>query len=537
MFVTEIPINETSPSRGAVLDALQDQDGNRWVTYGHADGTATFGVHELVTSEGEVWTKLSKIGLPKLTVKSKNALKQEVEALTEFRPGIVAARPGWLDDGCFVFGDGTVLPPERTDSVVIAFDIDSRFSARGSLEEWQAGLNSLIRNQPNVAIAIAFGLVGPLLRFMPSDVNNPILELCADKQSGKTTLGISYVALWGDDPNSNLGVGTSFASTINAIEKQWNWFNDIGLLVDEVNLAGIGRKADENLGHFVFLSETGEPRRRLGDAPDGRPGTRLATLVTANDPIIQQLSAGQRQDAAASRIVTLSLGKSIFIATPPSFSRQQDAARELQTVSRANAGAVGHHFVEQLLARKWRGGLRNTLEGALRRQMTKLDEFALSPRERNTFALILLAAVAATDLLVFRKEWNAAALVMQVVRKYASKGTPTANSDVLARVQAFLVDKTLNVPKDNKDLPCEASKLDEAWGYDFYSAGERLVAIGSITFREAFPDHVTVMRFLRDRGLAKTEGGSQKKLTIKTPSAVANGGRVYCLYADRIMRS
>ncbi len=430
-----------------------------------------------------------------------------------------------------------MLPLERADSVVIAFDSDSRFSARGSLKEWQRGVHPLIRNQPNVALAIAFGLVGPLLRFMQSDVNNPILELCAEKQSGKTTLGISVAALWGDDPNSNLGIGTSFASTINAIEKQWSWFSDIGLLVDEVNLAGIGRKADESLGHFVFLSETGAPRRRLGDGPDTGPGTRLATLVTANDPIMQQLSAGQRQDAAASRIVTLSLGRSVFVSTPACFSRQQDAARELQTVSRANAGAVGHHFVEQLLTRKWRSGLRNTLEGALRRQMTKLDEFALSPRERNTFALIMLAAVAATDLLVFRKEWNAAALVMQVVRNYALKGRPTTNSDVLARVQAFLTDKTLNVPKDSKGLPCEAAGLDDAWGYDFYSAGERLVAIGCRTFREAFPDHVMVMRFLGDRGLAKTEGGSQKKLTIKTPSAVANGGRVYCLYADRIMRS
>jgi hypothetical protein len=255
----------------------------------------------------------------------------------------------------------------------------------------------------------------------------------------------------------------------------------------------------------------------LGDGPDTRRGTRLATLVTANDPIIQQLSAGQRQDAAASRIVTLHLGKSIFSSTPSGFSRQQDAARELQTVSRANAGAAGHHFVEQLLTRKWRGGLRGTLEGALRTQMAKLDEFALSSRERNTFALILLAAVVATALLVFRREWNAAALVMQVVRNYTSKGTPTANSDVLARVQAFLVDKTLNVPKDTKGLPFEVSKLDDEWGYDVYSAGERLVAIGSRAFREAFPDHVVVMRFLRDRHLAKTEGGSQKKLTIKTP--------------------
>src|SRR4051812_21538169 len=114
-----------------------------------------------------------------------------------------------------------------------------------------------------------------------------------EKHSGKTTLGIASEALWEDDPDSNLGLGTSFASTINAIEQLWKPFSDIVLLVDEANLAGTGRRADEGLGDFVFLSETGAPRRRFGDPSVARRDIRLATLITANDPIVEQLSRGQ----------------------------------------------------------------------------------------------------------------------------------------------------------------------------------------------------------------------------------------------------
>ncbi len=41
-------------------------------------------------------------------------MKQAVEAHEDYRPALVATRPGWLD-GLYVFGDGTYVAP-RSDS-------------------------------------------------------------------------------------------------------------------------------------------------------------------------------------------------------------------------------------------------------------------------------------------------------------------------------------------------------------------------------------------------------------------------------------
>jgi hypothetical protein len=102
----------------------------------------------------------------------------------------------------------------------------------------------------------------------------------------------------------------------------------------------------------------------------------------------------------------------------------------------------------------------------------------------------------------------------------------------------FIVEKSLHKPSLHQ-RPVDICEIDhDSWGYDcFEASGERMVAIGPSTFREAFPDFMKVMRYLREEGLAKTEGGKQPKLMIKAPPSVANGGRVYCLYVDRIMAS
>jgi hypothetical protein len=38
-----------------------------------------------------------------------------------------------------------------------------------------------------------------------------------------------------------------------------------------------------------------------------------------------------------------------------------------------------------------------------------------------------------------------------------------------------------------------------------------------------------MMRELRGAGLARTEGGTNPKLTIKAPRAVCEAGRLYCI--------
>ena len=61
------------------------------------------------------------------------------------------------------------------------------------------------------------------------------------------------------------------------------------------------------------------------------------------------------------------------------------------------------------------------------------------------------------------------------------------------------------------------------------SDGRQWLLVPSFKFRKSVRDHEQVARAMRDERKAKTEGGSQKKLTIKAPRAYCVRGRVYCL--------
>ena len=60
-------------------------------------------------------------------------------------------------------------------------------------------------------------------------------------------------------------------------------------------------------------------------------------------------------------------------------------------------------------------------------------------------------------------------------------------------------------------------------------AGRTELLVPAARFQREFPDHVAMMRELRGAGLARTEGGTNPKLTIKAPSAICRTGRVFCI--------
>ncbi len=65
-------------------------------------------------------------------------------------------------------------------------------------------------------------------------------------------------------------------------------------------------------------------------------------------------------------------------------------------------------------------------------------------------------------------------------------------------------------------------------------AGCQEILIPLTQFQRKFPDHKAVIAELRKAGLVRTEGGKRPKLSIKAPSNLCPGGRVYCIRLGKL---
>ncbi len=78
----------------------------------------------------------------------------------------------------------------------------------------------------------------------------------------------------------------------------------------------------------------------------------------------------------------------------------------------------------------------------------------------------------------------------------------------------------------------DAADFQECAGFLRRLDGRREILIPSGRFQREFSNHRAMMAALRKAGRARTEGGKTPKLTIKDPTGLCEGGRVYCIRID-----
>jgi Domain of unknown function (DUF927) len=177
-------MNDLHGTEPAIIDAVQDQLGGRWIRFGTAKRSCWFSLHELHMTEKEVLSRLSDVGATLLTTPSKNAFKKEIEACKDYRPALVATHPGWLG-GHYVFGDGDVIaPPGDAHEVIITFPPNPKFTPLGTLTDWQEAVGAVVTGQRLPLLAVSLAFVGPVLRFAPPHLLNPQVELVGERESG-----------------------------------------------------------------------------------------------------------------------------------------------------------------------------------------------------------------------------------------------------------------------------------------------------------------------------------------------------------------
>lgn len=532
----------------AIIDAVVDQEGDHWIRYGTEACAYWFTLRELVSDEKAVLARLAGTGKGILTTASKNAFKKEVERHKGYREALVAARPGWLGSpAVYVWGNGDVeRPAGDTREVIITFERNPKFDPVGTEQAWRAGLGPFVKNQPIPLALIAYGFVGPILRFAPPHLQNPHVEIVGDRELAKTTWLVTVMAIFAGNPASDVGGAETWDATINSHDLDKHAHADSLLARDEVNLAGTNTKDQgEVVRKAAFKGATTGSRKRLTDLGP-TSNVRLAMLSTSNVPQRDLVRGHAAEvDAVASRIVTIAVPKGhphgVFGSVPVGYADAREAAEALRGAADRNYGVAGRTFVRWLVAEAARdeAGLRGRIEALMNRFLAAVREGGSATggaRCEKTLAAAYAAGELAGEAGVTRRDWGdplPALLGVCHVPAAAAEDAESAPAETSAyeQVRAYRARhrrdiaraKRLRRPYDEAAFARKAGVLRRV--------GDRMeLLIPAERFRAEFPNHRALINQLKAEGRARTEGGRQPKHTIKVPGRICRATpRVYCV--------
>jgi hypothetical protein len=521
--------------KASILDAVVDQFGGHWIRYGSDRRSIWFSLAELQVNAKEVFGRLSGPGMTFLTPRSQNAFKAAIEAHKQYRSALVANRPGWLE-GTYVFGDGSVSAPEGDSrEVIVAFEPDPKFTPVGTLDAWRATVGPAVSDQPILLFALAYAFIGPLLRFAPAHLLNPLLEIVGDRETGKSTVGALSASVWAGNPSSDAGGAETWNATLNAIEEQKRRHADCHLGLDESNLVG----SAEDFEKAIFkLASTGEKRRHGDSGPVDH--VRTSVLSTTNLALAQVVrNRPQVLGALQSRMMTVEINGSMGVLSqvPHGFEGARAAIEWLRAAVNANYGVAGRKFVARLVPvvatreTELRAFIEQRADSYLAKTEIKDKD---SARIAKTCALTFVAGSLARNAKIIPDEWGELLPAIQGVHRSsgANRRSPARVSG-LDRVRRYIEANRREIIDVSKlEKPLSPEDFEVAAGFRRERRGRSEILIPSPRFQREFEDYRNLMRELRDEGAAQTECGDQSKLTIKAPNAICSTGRVYCISLD-----
>jgi hypothetical protein len=288
----------------------------------------------------------------------------------------------------------------------------------------------------------------------------------------------------------------------------------------------------------IFKLAGTRQKRRFGDDAASEH-VSLALLSTTNSPLLELVSGSPEvKGALQSRMLTVRADGGrpygVFDSIPDGCGSARDAIERLRAAANEHYGVAGRAFLERLV----REAAEN--EEILRRNIARrLDHYVRavtasgvgSARLQKSLALAAAAGRLAKTFGVLPKQWRAS--LRKVASCVISEGPAARDPQrgALDRVHAYIErHRTDLIIASNLEAPCSPEKFANAPGF-LTRRGDRMeLLVAATRFQSEFPDFRVLMRELRDARLARTEGGTKPKLTIKAPRSICETGRAYCIY-------
>lgn len=375
-------------------------------------------------------------------------LRKQVDEWKNFRRGLVAEHPGWLGN-MFVCGDGTWRAGKNQPALdVVAFEHQPKFIQRGTLGDWRRSMAPFVSGQALPFFVCCLALSGPLLRFLPSGLVPPQIELVGERTSGKSTVGMLAASVWSGMPGKTEGGGENWDMTVNAYDVHRRNHRDMFLLLDEAETSAVSSANRRDVAKMIVMKGASTATKVRYTDTHGAPQLRVPILSTTNTPLLDVLhGAGADAIAAAtSRMMSLRMTKSasgvtLFDTAPPGYDDMEDAVRALRSAVDETYGSVGPAFAaglaslvvadENALLQRIRRGI-DTARERLRRQRPDGDA-----RHRDMLATVEVAGRLAQEFHVLPGSWGDPTAVIDFIYAQCAADTNQPEKIAESEVQRF----------------------------------------------------------------------------------------------------
>jgi putative DNA primase/helicase len=339
-----------------VLGATRDPQGRewgKWLRWHDGDGREHLRHVTEAELQGEAPALAAKLASDGLRIN--RAYRTDLAAYlcgveVEGRVTLVS-RTGWHTIGgheVFVL-PGQTIGPRRSETVILANPVAGPYEARGTLEDWQAGVGALSAEHALALLAVSAALAGPLLYLAGQEGGG--VHFVGPSSRGKSTIQAAAGSVWGR--GGSPGVVRSWRATANGLEGAAACSTDAVLVLDEM-----GMIEPREMAAAVYALANGTGKQRAAQSGDLREpkSWRVMVISSGELTIAQKIGEDRGRRAKAGQEVRLldipadrGLGFGAFDNAGP----EGDAAKlskAMKVAAASSYGVAGPAFVASIIA-------------------------------------------------------------------------------------------------------------------------------------------------------------------------------------------
>jgi putative DNA primase/helicase len=282
-------------------------------------------------------------------------LARYLSTLRSKRRVTIVPRTGWHDVGgrsVFVLPDGTI-GPRGAERVILDAAAHGAYETRGTIEEWRAGVGTLVSGHILPVLGISATLAGPLLYLAGQEGGG--VHFFGQSSKGKTTILQAAASVWGR--GASPGYVKAWRATANGLEGAAALATDTALVLDEMSVLDA-----RDAGTAIYALANGDGKQRA--ARDGslrEPKSWRVIFVSSGEvPFETKMSEGKGKARAGQllRLLDIPADRGLGFGVFDNGGSQDDAgalSRAIKGSASAAYGTAGPEFVRRIIAKSVTG--------------------------------------------------------------------------------------------------------------------------------------------------------------------------------------
>jgi putative DNA primase/helicase len=232
-------------------------------------------------------------------------------------------------------------------SVIVQGASNAPFESRGTIDDWQQGVGSLVAGHSRPTFAVSASFAGPLLGLLGLEGGG--FNLYGQSSRGKTTIALAAASVWGkgDSP----GFLRPWRSTANALEAAAALHTDTILVLDEL---GAVEAREAAAAIYSLTSGTGKGRSKRDGSLRQSMVWRTMVLSTGEIRLTDKLIENRQQARAGQQVrlvdIPADAGKGFGVFDHAGHVGDPKAlADKIKIAAQNSYGTAGLEFVRKLI--------------------------------------------------------------------------------------------------------------------------------------------------------------------------------------------